>query len=744
MKFYAHTLEGKPQEHWQKLDDHLAGVARKAHSFSQLFYAGEWGRLAGELHDVGKFSSEFQGYLISSQSPDSHVSEYRGKVDHTSAGAQYVVEKLGILGHLLAYVISGHHAGLLDGRSDGACLNDRLNKKVLEWLHAETTLPSSPELQIPEHLKWAIDHRDAFAVAFFVRMIFSCLTDADFLDTELAVNQEQAQQRPQFPDDILTQMNRCLVEHVAGFVAEDTVVNRKRTEVREACLRAADIEPGLFSLTVPTGGGKTLSSLAFALRHAVRHSLRRIIYVIPFTSIIEQNAKVFRDAFSNLAAEGLPEVVLEHHSNLDAGLETTASRLATENWEVPLVVTTSVQFYESLFANRTSRCRKLHNMAKSVVILDEVQTLPVDKLYPCLRALDELAKGYGASVVLCTATQPAVHHRDEFPIGLSGVREIIPDPPELYTALLRTEVSDLGRLTDAELSGRLSSHPQVLCIVNTRRHARQVYNLLGDPDPSIVHLSALMCPEHRTEVLKSVHQRLENGEPCRVVSTQLIEAGVDIDFPVVYRALAGVDSIAQAAGRCNRNGRLGKGRKGEVYVFRPVDDNAERYFAETAGCGAQVLSLYPSDPLTLDAVEHYFRLYYWQRQDDWDKEGILDSFNLVGTDRKLPFSFDFATVAGKFKIIDSPMKPVIVPWSEAGSALCEELRSSFGKPQVRLLRALQRYTVGVHKSAWERHKDLGDIELVAEHYPVLTCPELLYSETTGLTLDVEQQSFLNG
>jgi CRISPR-associated endonuclease/helicase Cas3 len=733
MTFYAHTLKGKPPEDWQTLDSHLDEVASLAETYASAFNAGQWGRLAGLLHDLGKGSQEFQEYLLSSQAPDSHNSDTKGRVDHSTAGAQYAVEKLGIAGHLLAYVISGHHAGLLDGRSESACLEARLKKQVPEWRHGEP-LPSALELQLPRR-------GDAFAFAFFTRMLYSCLTDGDFINTEASVDPPKARQRPSYGDDIdiLVRMNDCLNRHVEDIEADNTRVNRRRAEVRNDCLAAAKHEPGLFSLTVPTGGGKTLSSLAFALRHAIRHSLHRIIYVIPFTSIIEQNAGEFREVFELLSCD-VPDIVVEHHSNLDTEKETTGSRLASENWDAPLVVTTSVQLYESLFACRSSRCRKLHNLARSVIILDEVQTLPVEKLAPCLRALDELVKGYGTTVVLCTATQPAIHLRDELPIGLSGVREIIREPQALYKALRRTEVHDLGRLSDAELCERIEEQDRSLCIVNTRGHARRLYDLLGDL-PGTFHLSALMCPAHRSQVLDVVRERLDHEhEPCRVVSTQLIEAGVDIDFPVVFRALAGIDSIAQAAGRCNREGR--QPGPGQVFVFRPEDNQAaEGYFAGAAGFGAQILEQH-EDPLSLAAVEHYFRLYYWQNQGEWDEHGILDHFNF-GSEPKLPFLFDFTTVAKKFKMIDSPMRPVIVPWGDTGEELCEELRSCFAKPGVRLLRKLQRYTVGIPYRVWQRHLGL-DIELVAGQYPVLTCPEIHYNETTGLSLDEDQLSFLNG
>jgi len=493
-------------------------------------------------------------------------------------------------------------------------------------------------------------------------------------------------------------------------------------------LAAAERPPGLFSLTVPTGGGKTLSSLAFALRHARLHGLERIIYVIPFTSIIEQTADRFRSIMRSLRDE-YPDTVIEHHSNLDVGKETPESRLAAENWHAPLVVTTSVQFYESMYAAKTSKCRKLHNLANAVIILDEVQTLPVDYLRPCWRAVRALATNYGATVVLCTATQPAVQRRGDFPIGLERVREIVPDPAGLYSRLKRVEVEDLGSMPDRCVSRRIRQSKQVLCVVNTRSHARRIFEAVGSDVQGSFHLSATMCPEHRTQVLGRIRSRLDDGRKCRVVSTQLIEAGVDIDFPTVYRALAGVDSIAQAAGRCNRNGRS---ERGKTFVFQSEHTDSERYFADTANCSRQLLPIY-EDVLSLEAVKHYFRLYYWEQSGRWDARHILNEFKL-NNDRDLPFLFNYSTVADRFRLIKERGKPVIVPRGKQGQALCNQLLKSLHKPCHQLLRQLQRYTVQVPRRQWENHVG-RTIELYHGRFPVLADPGLHYSEQTGLDLD---------
>lgn len=727
---YAHTLPGRSEEEWQMLLQHLNGVSERAAHRGSWFGASDWARVAGLWHDLGKYSDAFQCYLRNVASPDAHIADVAARIDHSTAGAQHAVATLDILGHLLAYPIAGHHSGLQDGRGINACLEARLTKTVEPWRNRapDELLTARQDLRLPDFVKAALGCRDSFAVAFFVRMVFSCLVDADFLDTEEFMNSDQAGERPSWPATVLNSMETALTKHIDALESDSTHVNIERNKVRRSCLVAAKKRTGLFSLTVPTGGGKTLSSLAFALRHARFHNLRRVIYVIPFTSIIEQTAEVFRSAMQSLEDQ-VPDPVIEHHSTLDVGNETLASRLAAENWDAPLVVTTSVQFYESLFAAKTSRCRKLHNIANSVIILDEVQTIPVDYLAPCLQALKELATNYGATVVLCTATQPALQRRDDFPIGLEGIREIVPGCTELYSRLRRVAIEDLGSVDDRAISQQIQRAEQVLCIVNTRRHARQLFGAIGSSRTGHFHLSAMMCPEHRTEVLRRIRSQLEAGRVCRVVSTQLVEAGVDLDFPVVYRSLAGVDSIAQAAGRCNRNGRS---MLGKTYVFRSEHRDAERFVGETANCASQVLAIY-DDALSLESVEHYFRLYYWEQSARWDARAILREFHL-NQECGLPFLFGFSTVADRFRLIEDRGKPVIVPWGETGRALCVELRESRYQPSRQLLRRLQRYTVQVPKRQWENHIN-RTIELVHDRHPVLADPELHYSSQIGLDLD---------
>lgn len=727
--FYAHTLPGEPPDRWQPLDEHLRGVADRAADNAAVFGAREWGYAAGLWHDLGKYSRAFQEYLRAAGG-EAHQSEVSGRVDHATAGAQHAVATFPLLGHLLAFALAGHHSGLLDSQSEGPSMLARLSKQLESWGDAPKELIDLPQPAPTPHLQWAFGAHDAFSLQFFVRMLFSCLVDADFLDTEAFMSPRRADERPDWPDDIVGRMTEALATHLESLTASDTEVNRQRERVLKACRDAASRSPGFFTLTVPTGGGKTLSSLAFALEHARRHGMGRAVYVVPFTSIIEQNAAVFRNVMRPLVEAGLPDPVLEHHSNLDPDVETTRSRLATENWDAPLVVTTAVQFYESLFANRSSRCRKLHRLAGAVVILDEAQALPVDLLKPCLRALQELVDRYGTTVVLCTATQPAVARREGFGIGLElgPEREIVPDPPHLFTTLRRVEMEIAGRITDDELAESVLASEQVLCIVNTRGHARRLWEMLGD-DPAHLHLSGFMCPEHRTKTLDVIRQRLDQGLPCRVVSTQLVEAGVDVDFPLVYRAMAGLDSLAQAAGRCNRNGRLTMGR---TVVFESEHPSAEAFLRDMAQVSREILPLH-EDPLSLEAVEHYFRLYYWTRKSSWDARDIIEQFRVQPENRSMPFLFGFARAASRFRIIEDTGRPIIIPWGAKGQALREELEQAWGGPSWALRRRLQRYVVQVPQRAWDQARGTA-FTMVHDQYAVLEEPRLHYSEHTGLVL----------
>lgn len=736
------TLHGQACEKCQNLDPqhgHLNKVAYLAGKFAgEMFQAGseearaatEWGRLAGWWHDLGKYSEKFQQYLDKNR--DTHQAEVDERVDHATAGAQLAASKAPF-GHIIANALAGHHSGLLDTRNTGACLKKRQEKQVEAYDQAPTELL---ELTPPKPLKFLATKPNDFSIALYQRMIFSCLVDADFLATESFMSQEQATLRPEQDHGVFEHALALLEVRINDFGPPATEVAQARNDVYQDCLGKSAHPPGLFKLTVPTGGGKTLSSLAFALKHALEHGQRRIIYVIPFTSIIEQNAKVFSDLLEKLG----PDIVLEHHSNLSPEKEeqeTTRSRLACENWDAPIIVTTAVQFYESLFAAKTSRSRKLHNIANSVVILDEAQNLPVQYLNPCLRVLEQLTKNYSTSAVLCTATQPAIERNDLFTIGLNAAAEIISDTETLFSRLDRVRVRYRGTLDDATIADELKAADQALCIVNTRKHAQVLYQSLPDSDENY-HLSTLMCPQHRLEVLEQSRKRLDKNLPIRLISTQLIEAGVDIDFPLVYRSIAGLDSIAQAAGRCNRNGYLDKG---QVHVFQSEHVAAEAYFRETANVGHEILDLYVDDPLSTDSILAYFDRYYYQQKSKWDAKEILDDFKCV-SNQQLPLLFQYRSVSEKFKLIENQQIPVIIPWDKTAKALVEnELRVESIPLHRKLLRSLQRYTVQIYEGEFRRNaaqfKSLRDGQ-----FHVLICPETHYSERFGLNLDCDSDKTL--
>ncbi|MFC1980988.1 CRISPR-associated endonuclease Cas3'' [Chloroflexota bacterium] len=496
--FYAHSREGTPLSQWQKLEKHLVVTAEKAAVMAGEFASAEWGYLAGLWHDLGKYSPEFQRYIRETSDPDAHIEHKSRHVDHSTCGALHAIEHLGTLGRILAYLLAGHHAGLPDYEGDvtgKAALSQRLKRvELLESIKSNIPLDILSRQSPRDRPERGADP------SLWIRILFSCLVDADFLDTEAFLEPEKAASRAgyhAFPE--LLPMFSAYMEK-KQLEAPKTVVNQIRTKVLTQCITKADQPPGIFTLTVPTGGGKTLSSMAFALHHAVKYGKRRTIYVIPYTSIIEQTADQFRTIFG--------DAVIEHQSNLDVSDPTRdniRTRLACENWDAPLIVTTSVQFFESLFAARTSRCRKLHNIVNSVVILDEAQLLPPEFLNPILYSLRELQKNYGVTLLLTTATQPTLKPRKSFDFsfeGLPNIVEIVESPTELHNQLKRVEIAvpqDLNKVTSwDDLSVELMKHKSVLCIVNRRDDCRILWNKMP---AGTLHLSALMCGAVRNNII---------------------------------------------------------------------------------------------------------------------------------------------------------------------------------------------------------------------------------------------------
>jgi len=720
LDYFARSLDEAPRHQWQKLEDHLKAVALKAAASADHFGSREWGYWAGLWHDLGKYLPQFQSKLLGK----------RIAVEHSGAGAALAQRHDKDMGTLLAFVIAGHHTGLANlitsGHNQPTPLAERLkaNESILGEIltRAPVDITSYELPKLPQFLqvgqlaqkqdvaRWRRHHE------FWIRFLFSAVVDADRLDAQEFTEPDVARSRGRFSPvaDLRKSLDEYIDRKMRGLsqTARESPVNLVRAQVLQACRENALCQPGIFALTVPTGGGKTLSAMSFALRHSQVNNLRRVIVVIPYTSIIEQNAEEYRKALG-------VENVVEHHSNLDpveatarAGEEITLRHhLASENWDAPIIVTTSVQFLETLFSNRPSRCRKLHNVAKSVVILDEVQTLPPGFLLSIVESLNELVDHYGCTVVLSTATPPALTAREGFEVGLRSVTEIVPNPAAMAKQLQRVEFRWPSVDEEVEswpsLAAKLRYHHQVLVVVHRRADARELAEEVQKCHGSdgLYHLSALMCPAHRSEVLATIREKLAAGAPCRVISTQLVEAGVDVDFPVVYRALGGFDSIVQAAGRCNREGKLAVGM---VKIFRassPPPRGTPRRAIEVTEALLRDAggTLDPDDPVLFD---RYFRMLYIG--ENQDVKGI----------QALRQEFNFAAVGHEFQIIeDGFAQPVIVPYGGAEERLQVLRRKG---PSTQRLRSLQPFIVNIYPNAFEKLQSAGALDEVQEGICTLT------------------------
>lgn len=692
--FYAHKREDGS---YQTVAEHLEGTAKLSADFASAFGEEEMGRLVGLAHDIGKCSDGFQKRL-----------EGDIKVDHSSAGA---LECAKLNQMFAACCVMGHHGGLPDfgnRRVDNIgtpTFCGRL-KKAIEGSIPKYTwdglLPS-----IEQHYS-----NDNLYNSMWIRMLYSCLVDADYLDTEAFVLQRSREEHTSLKD-----LSKRLDEYIKPWFPPKTELNTLRCEILEQCREAAASERGIYTLTVPTGGGKTISSMAFALKHAVQNDMQRVIYVIPYTSIIEQNAKVFRDIFGE-------ENVVEHHSSVTEDGESDSvlkRRLATENWDAPIIVTTAVQFFESLYSNKPSKCRKLHNIANSVIVFDEAQMIPASRLRPSVAAIAMLAEKFRSTVVLCTATQPVL---DDL-IGEYSqltVTEICPDTEPTYEAFRRVTYKDGGKLSNDELCQELSTQEQVLCIVNTQKTAQEVYEML--PKKGSYHLSTLMHPKHRRATIDEIRQRLKQGLCCRVVSTSLIEAGVDVDFPRVYREINGLDSIVQAAGRCNREGkRLANESivtyftgEGKPPILQEINIAAAK---EALKKGA------PSDPET---VRRYFSSWRALKGDALDKSKTVTSLREGISGCLMPFK----TVAERFRYIDDTSKTIYI--ISENEALWQRLsdRSADRKDY----REAGQYAVNIYENVYNALLSSGDIRAIDEDSAILI-NTALYDEKLGFRAKVE-------
>lgn len=706
--FLAHISQDNTRE--QSIAAHCHETADIAGDFASSFNCIEWGYGCGLVHDIGKYSEKFQKRL------------HGGSItDHATAGAQELYKRKNIFA---AYCVSGHHSGLLNGGTRADCAGEATlmgrMKKDLENYHAfekEIEIPAFPAPSLQPLGEFG------FTASFFIRMLFSCLVDADYLNTESFMSEGEI---PRGEYDTM----ECLLRRVQDYIApwltntDRTSVNGRRTEILKACVEKGKEPTGLFQLTVPTGGGKTVSSLAFAVQHAIERNKQHIIYVIPYTSIIEQNAAVFKQILG-------PENVLEDHCNVvfESEEELGRSQLAAENWDKPVIVTTNVQFFESLFSNKTTKCRKLHNIANSVVIFDEAQMLPVPYLQPCIRAITELIVNYRCSAVLCTATQPSL--QPFFPDTMK-CQEICPDVKGQYEFFKRTDIQDKGNLSDEQLAALLRQENQVLCILNSRRQVQMIYEAVKEE--GTYHLSTLMYPEHRKKLLQEIRDRLKDGKTCRLIATSLVEAGVDFDFQTVYRELAGIDSVIQAAGRCNREG---KRRKNDCHTMvftleKPKNILLPSELKQPIAAAEQTAEKY-DDIASLEAIHDYFkRLYYYKGDRGLDTKGIVDQLEKGGRTGLFPF----ADVAKAFSLIeDGSTKTILIDREPEAQEIVARIRR--GEHSRQLVREAGHYCVNIYEQDFEKLNGAGKLEaLELKFYRLRNSDQ--YTEEMGLVLNDER------
>ena len=750
----------------QPLLDHLHGVAELAQSYAEHITDypefGEIGYLLGLLHDLGKYQEGFQRYIRQQSGLDPTLNGWR--TPHSPAGARYAYELKQVGGNqqllkILSLCIGAHHRGLYDDSEwRGQVIEPSDTKRAVANL-VKGLKPEASQLEELLHKAsldkvakaWSkIDEED---YQLLVRMLFSCLVDADFLDTERFMSPDKSLVR-QSAKASLKQMRAQLEEYVSHFNREGRI-NEARAAFLEQCRKhGRTAKRKIYSLTLPTGAGKTVSSMMWALEHAIAQGCERIIYVIPYTSIITQTAQTFRDIFG-------ADQVLEHHSDVDAkerldeALEYT--KLMTENWDVPLVVTTNVQFFESLYAHRVSRCRKLHNICNSVVVFDEVQMFPPRLLNPILRVVESLHYAFRVEPLFCTATLP-VFDKDiladskrighEFFFLEERIQEVVPYDAERFAPFDKVRYHwDLLKLSTEELAERLAQHESFLCIVNSRNDAASLYTALQAQDKSsegLIHLSRRMCSAHIQERIEEIRHRLKDGEPVRVVSTPLVEAGVDLDFPVVYRAMAGLDSVMQAAGRCNREGRMAE--PGEVYIFRLTDGTdipGEMSWAQ--GALEDLLDrLTEQGAPQRGEIERYYQAFYndvnsfdnkkTQKEDKRVSPLLWD----VDDKRCEGLRFEYETASENFRYIENQDTPIVIPYGDAGKAIIKKLQSNL--PLTRQeYRQMNRLTVGL------KQKDCltsGSSISVSECGIAYLADDKLYSAETGIQIIDQTSTFL--
>ena len=695
----------------QTNEEHQMGVAKRAEAFATEFGMGELGRLIGLLHDKGKEQKEWQKYIQGVTGYNKEYSDVTSGPHHAYVGAIIAQNQYPQIAPLIAQPIAGHHRGLYDYCD----YEEETKRKIPHDITIDDIIYKTPKF--PKLKPYDLHH--------IVRMLFSCLVDADSLDTESFMDPEQACLRGSHQSmQVLLDMLETHLQKLKKN-APDTEVNRIRNYVQEQCVEHSQGEVGFYSLTVPTGGGKTLASVLWALNHAVKNDLHRIIIAIPYTSIIVQTAATLKLIFGE-------ENVLEHHSNVnpeDVNDKESRERLqlATENWDYPIIVTTNVQLFESLFSNKRSDCRKLHNIVKSVIILDEVQTLPLGFYKPIVHTLDTLNRVFNTSILFTTASQPilrgSIKGANPFVSfnALDTIQEIIPKEARLYEKLQRVELQFIdGPRSYDEIALELSKYQKVLCIVNTRRDAKELYDRL--PQEGIrLHLSRMMCPAHISATLEQVKEALKttSTNPVRVIATQLIEAGIDIDFPVVFRQEAGLDSILQAAGRCNREGKL---VLGTTFVFSLSKEHPLPQGFITQTNNARLAMGLEHNWFSPDAMSCYFRLLH-SRVDNFDEKKIEELLYKP--------KCEFEKAAHLFHLIDDQTSPVIINWSKSIN-LYQQLISQ--GPSYSLMKKLAKYSVNIRRWDFKKLQNIGAVEEPYENIYAMMNP-IFYNDNTGLTLN---------
>lgn len=825
MKYIAHV--------GQTLEEHLRGVAELAKIHAEKIGMGNYGELLGLLHDFGKYSAEFQKYItdaIKKNDPQFNPDEdedfedptgKKGKIDHSTAGAQFLSNETGssnahmILKQILSLCLVSHHSGLIncittDNTGTWDLYSRRLSKndskthreecvrnidkhilKRITTIFADQSFTKPFEEKCRSILcaspeKNPLSTVSQFQLGLLTRFLFSALIDADRQDTADSEKPKTAQHRQQGRYrswDILIERFEKKYKNFRKNNVDRTKtekkVNKIRSAISKSCFDAAKRPKGLFTLTVPTGGGKTLASLRFALHHAKKHGIERIIYVIPFTSIIDQNAQVVREILEpKECPEDAGKIVLEHHSNIGADMQSWKEKLLTENWDSPIIFTTMVQFLEALFGAGTRGARRMHQLAKAVIVFDEIQTLPIKCVHLFNNAINFLVNHCGSTVVLCTATQPLLGSVDKKKgaLKLSEENELIPDVGRLFVDLKRVHVHDCRKSpgwTYSEIAAfaveQVKESGSCLVVVNMKKTARIIFEEAQKEGLEVFHLSTGMCPAHRKKVLKTIRQKLDAGEPILCVSTQLIEAGVDIDFRSVIRMLAGLDSIAQAAGRCNRHGSR---EIGNVFVVNPLEENLD--YLKDIAVGKEkanrVLDDYKSDPSKYDSdiiglkmLEWYYQNYFYDRKDIMDypvnahrDDTLLNLLSCNGnavsefsrTNKTMPaisLHQSFMTAAKLFRSIDAPTRSVIVKYDKEGKELVGQLCSAFEvEKQYALIKKAQQYSVNLFTYEFEKLSQQNALYSVQKGTEIFYLDNKYYSELFGLSTEpINKEEFLH-